>query len=306
MFFKKKKILNQTLPEPAAKTEAPVPVILYFNHYKNTFHHFGIKTEWKRADEAQMLHHQVQMYCREGEQGQTIWEISKQHFFINEYKPENPMYMLAIACAESFYPIQFSITNSGILDRVINTKELIARFAKQKPVLLQDFGGAIAEKYIHQTETAIQQPQQLAKLIQHDIWLSLFFLPYYGPYSYGDNTQPVNVTLPWQGTKGNLVFTGKLTLDRAKTEWGTNIAVFNGSISPSSENINGNLEITCHLDAVSHHIVNITCTADVHINNEDNVLNMSGYEIINEHTATKKRQAEGKDKWTILVENNHH
>ncbi len=146
-------------------------------HYAGMQRWYGIKVAWEMNGKVNKLRYQIELRCIEEKPDTAIWSLRKQQYFIEDKQSENPVYQLAIACANQYYPLQVELYKNGGLKAVLNKDVVLERFRTGKEEITRNYGGALAGKYIAQTEAALASEIQLRKLVEQELWCALFFQP---------------------------------------------------------------------------------------------------------------------------------
>jgi hypothetical protein len=231
-------------------------------HYAGTSRTYGVQVIWQSPEVETSIEYDINMVCAGLKDDEAVWRISKDNYYTDNIKPEDTVEMLAIACAAPCYPFEFTATKNGQIVSLLNVDRLKNRFTDAKSTLLRDFEGDIVLAYIAEMEAAINQTQQLKKLVTADVWISLFFAAILGTYN-PQKTKPITLHLPCFGFEDPLSFKGIVSIgdpDFVNTAQALQIeAELDPSVSTQNQTIiGGKLEAAYDIDIPGHQIRNIS------------------------------------------------
>ncbi|MET4083047.1 hypothetical protein ABIB40_003016 [Pedobacter sp. UYP30] len=268
---------------------------------------YAVQTSWQSPNGEKSMYCEIAMYCTKMRDGDAVWEISKSNYFFNNKKSEEPIEQLALACAAPLYPFEFTTNMDGHITDLLNGDKVKTRFASAKSTLQRDFGGEIASAYIAEVESALNQPQQLKKIVTVDLWLSLFFTAINGKYNK-DRTKPISVDFPFFGFEEPLTFKGIAALGKPNIEQMTQEINVEADLDlltaiEGVEILNGRLEIAYDIEIPGHWIKNIDGRATINTLDGQLEVQIQGY-LIPEGETTKTAQTEEATKkgnwWSIF------
>lgn len=277
--------------------------------YVNMCQSYAVQIEWLQNNQQQhSLHQQITMHCTGIQKEKAVWQINKQDFFINEQEPENVMDELAIACAEQFYPIQLLIDKSGQFDSVLNIEEIQQRFTENKPTLLEDFEGAVAEEYINDIDKMLDNHNHLLNNIQKELWLALFFNPIYTVYAPEAYNASMQIQFPFYDFERAIIFITEATVNFKPTDINANTLTCQGQLDTSQQFSKvvrdrqtptaGSMNIIYHLNQHKHQIQNINGQVTIQTDNSTSQINISSYalndgQIIEQNNTVEKQKPTG-------------
>jgi hypothetical protein len=279
------------------------PVVQW--HYSDMQRTYGVQVNWQSAATEKSMYYDMLMHCKGVKDDIATWEISKSNIYLDNIRPEAPLELLAIACAEPCYPFEFDASKDGIIKSLLNTEKIKKRFAEAKEILFRDFDGGIALQYINATEQALNQLQQLKKIATTDLWLSLFFSPIIGQYN-SEKIKPLSINLPFFGFQEPLVFNGAIRIDKPNFDNKSQALIVEAALDGTTiiEGeilLSGKLEATYDIDIPGHTIRNISCHATVITDKGEHHLWLNGYQIETKETpAPEKEDAKSKSWWSVF------
>jgi len=250
---------------------------------------YGVKMWWNISGKEHSLQQQVRLSCIQRGDDNVLWAIAKQQFFIDGHVSENPMVELVIACSNVLYPVQFTKASNSSVDMysIENAAAIKQKFINSKPILERDFKGTITKKYLDDMEAALQQKEGLTKIIEQDVWLSLFFNHLFGRYE--DHEREQSISIPFWGVNDQVHFKGISQVNKTVTAWQTISLTYKGvldieTLSPEVKYIYqptaGNISISYDLEEDTHRIQNIVCDITIQtVNKGDATLKITGYKL---------------------------
>lgn len=125
-----------------------------------------------------------------------IIQINRTHIESNNSK--NHAYELAEKCGQILFPIQFNVSEAAQITGLHNHQEIVNRWLKQSPLLLQYYSGEAAEDYIKETEQNILNPDAILNAMRRDLFCTLYFSSI-----YLTPNQPLPAKLSFPGITNN-------------------------------------------------------------------------------------------------------
>ncbi|WP_433829341.1 LysM peptidoglycan-binding domain-containing protein [Flavobacterium anhuiense] len=112
-----------------------------------------------------------------------LFEINRSSIYVNNEMPNTVMDELARKTAQVLYPLKIVVDESGKWIAVYNYNEIDSRWKHSKDKVLDYFEGQVAEKYIDETEYALQNTDTLFSFLASDYFLRAFFNGIYIGYT---------------------------------------------------------------------------------------------------------------------------
>jgi len=274
-------------------------------HYADTQRSYGVQLNWQSPGIEKSIYYDIVMHCTKMNEGNAVWEVSKNNYYTDNKRPENTIELLAIACAETFYPFKFTTSIDGRMVNLLNIEQIKKRFELHKPILKRDFIGGIADKYIAVTESALNDPKQLKNIVSADVWLSMFFAAITGNY-HTNKTKAISFSLPLFGFEDPLVFKGSVSIGNPDLMNEAQALEVNATLDsfPVINNeplLNGRMEATYDIDIPGHHIRNISSHITVTTFSGEHHFWLKGYKIEAEQHAPQQEELKPKSKsWFSL------
>ncbi|HTB99397.1 MAG TPA: hypothetical protein VK705_01820 [Ferruginibacter sp.] len=242
---------------------------------------YGVQIKWISPQEEKSMHYTIDMCCASMKEGKALWKITKDNFYIDNEKPEDHISLLALECAQPYYPFEFAATKEGRIDSILNTNKLQKRFVEAKPTLLQHYEGDIAIEYIEAIESSLHNAEQLKNIVTKDTWLSLFFAPITGEYDYETKTKEITIEFPFVGFEDPFLFKGSSKIVNRSEK--TITVIFKGLLVLPAfiEEVpltNGKIEISYDIDMHTYYIKNIMCEAAATTEQGEYKTTVNGYE----------------------------
>lgn len=103
--------------------------------------------------------------------------------FINDKEPDLIADQLASECGAIFYPLLIEVDFDGKFMAVQNHREIVDRWNKKKEAIGEYFQGEMAERYIHLMNEAIATPEQVTRIFENELFISVYFASFYRSYS---------------------------------------------------------------------------------------------------------------------------
>ena len=228
------------------------------------------------------IYQEANLCCKGIQHGKPLWQLSKENIYINNLRTENPLEMLAIALAGTYYPIDATIKKEGGIETIHNLSSLQKRFEDAKPNLLRDFDGDFAKDVIADIAYALQDSETFRKVLDDDIWVSLFFAPLAGAYDTLSASKEILLNIPVSFFEHSLKFICSATIQKNNIPADHIVVALSGNIN-NLEHIDttGTLEVFYELNVAGHGIRNITCNITVNNAGETHLIFVKGY-LLNE------------------------
>jgi len=101
-------------------------------HYSDMQRTYGVQVNWQSTSGEKSMYYDMLMHCREIKDDIATWNISKNNIYLDNIRPEAPLELLAIACAEPCYPFEFAASKDGIIKSLLNTEKIKNALQKLK------------------------------------------------------------------------------------------------------------------------------------------------------------------------------
>lgn len=102
--------------------------------------------------------------------------------FINDKEPDLIADQLACECGSIFYPLLIQVDFDGKFISVHNHSEILERWNKKKDAIGEYFQGELAERYIQLMDEAIRTPEQVTRIFESELFISVYFSSFYKSY----------------------------------------------------------------------------------------------------------------------------
>ena len=135
----------------------------------------------------------------------NIFHLTGHDVYINQMEPDDHSYRLAQACSKAFYPLVLICDASGKIIGLLY-EQIKERWRREKPLIVREFGGEYAERYIKVVERSINDPQKIIDIISKNLFFHTFFMPRYALRT--DMDREVEVTIPLIPFQDSLLGTG--------------------------------------------------------------------------------------------------
>ena len=271
---------------------------------------YGVQLSWQSPGVDNTMYYDIGVACIGVKSaGSTVWEVTKGNYFIDNERPEGSFELLAIACAEPFYPVEFTVTQGGQIDALVNAGKIQRRFFEALPDLQRNFGGDLAKAYIQETQASLGEPEQLKKTITSDIWLSLFYAFGNEWFNNIEKGKVIIIDFPFFGYDAPLRFKGELIVGKKDNERKSQTILVNLVLDylPAIEGrqiLGGNMEIIYDTNIRGNQIRNIACHAIVNTDDGEHHIWLKGYQtsVTQRQAAIQPKEEEPKPKgWWASV-----
>ena len=118
------------------------------------------------------------IYAGEFMDNYNIFHLSMHDVYINQTEPDDHSYRLAQACSRAFYPLTIFCDRYGVVSGLRNDR-IKQQWEKEKPLIIREFCGGSAERYIEKTEENIDDPQRITDIVTRNLFFHAFFMPQY-------------------------------------------------------------------------------------------------------------------------------
>jgi hypothetical protein len=152
---------------------------LLFHAPENLHNRYGVMLHFKDS----AMHYKIDCICREElPDGVCKILLDRRQTYINNQAPDSMLYQIADRMGKAVYPLLLTINRENKIKSLANYNEVVQRCSEAKKVLLQNYAGAYAEKYIRLFEQQYGNPNSLLTHIENELFCRLFFLPLQGAY----------------------------------------------------------------------------------------------------------------------------
>lgn len=162
-----------------------------------------------------------------------ILTINKENIFYNQHLPDNINEILGDSLSKTLFPLQTYINEKGLsTNEIINHKEIISRWGKEKEKILQKHRSNSLDDFFLAADKKLANKVALERSLKYDWFWNLFFHPKF--INYGD-TRKTETTLnlsviPYQSP---LQFSGIQSINKIPTAYHSFIIEFNSFEIPA-------------------------------------------------------------------------
>lgn len=108
--------------------------------------------------------------------------LSRYDIKVNNQAIDDNAYNIAYECTKNLYPITAFVKDSGEFVG-IRTDDIEEKWNNNKAYLKARFKGKVAELYINEMENYIKDHEAIQKLVEKDLFYTIFFLPRYTSFN---------------------------------------------------------------------------------------------------------------------------
>lgn len=153
--------------------------------------------------------------------------INKEDIFYNQHEPDFINEIISNTISKSVYPVVTHYNEKGIAsNEILNLKEIIERWDKEKKVLLEKYNSADLNNFIGKFESKLKNKNLIEKSLQYDWFWNLFFHPKL--INYGDKRTTVkNLLLSIVPYSPPFRFKGVQKIEKIPTNYHSFLITFN-------------------------------------------------------------------------------